>query len=165
MEDNVLQDLVGALRALGYKVGEARGRATRALSHLGPHATLGALVKEALKKPEEPSSEPQEPLEEEGEGEETEEVFEESQEPEEALEEEPEPEPSKCLSVRRRSFRRDEVWRRRKPHFHFIYFLLVGWWLTVVVVVLRLGLMGVDALFRRETKREPSVAALFGWWR
>jgi hypothetical protein len=46
------EDLLAALKEMGYKAPEAKSRAARAIGALGEDAPLEALFKEALKKPE-----------------------------------------------------------------------------------------------------------------
>jgi len=46
------EDLLAALKEMGYKAPEAKARAARAIGNLGETATLEALFREALKKPE-----------------------------------------------------------------------------------------------------------------
>ena len=164
--DGVLQDVVSALKALGYKPTEAKMMAKSAILSIGDDAPMSTLVKEALKKPSEM-------LQDEPEGEVESETALEGSDASQAkpakgnrhLDIDPEfLESMFDIQIAKPTPVPKIVEKQLKKHFHWTYFLLLGWWLTVLVVLLRFIMLGVDSLFRVETKKEPRVSSLFGWW-
>lgn len=153
-------DLVNALKALDFKPSEAKKLAQAAVGKLGASAPLGALVKEALQQKmhgpskivEVVSAEP-EPAEEEE---------------EEVEEAEFEEEPEEHVVRRRTSSRRRPCLvdppRRRKARMHWGYAICVGWWLGILVLLLRFLVASVETVFEHEAKREADLPSLFGWW-
>ena len=170
MVDPIEADLVNALKALDFKAPEAKSRAKKAIECLGPEAPLGALVKEALKRghggvvevvPVAP--EPATASEEASEDEDEEDVEEELAEAEEEMVRLRESHASLPRRSRQHITLRPPP-RQKRERFHWVYALSLGWWVAILVLLLRLALYGVETLFELETKKEPSVKGLFGWW-
>jgi len=174
MMDPIEADLVNALKALDFKVHEAKSRARKAIECLGPEAPLCALVKEALKGrasapvevvpvAPEPAEASEEASEDEDEEDEEEDVAEELAEAEEEMARMRESHASLPRRSRQHIALRPPP-RQKREKFHWIYALTLGWWVALLVLFLRLALYGVETLFEMETKKEPSVKGLFGWW-
>jgi len=135
-------DLVAALRTLGYSSKESDFRADAALACLGDEVGISALLKMALN-PKVEAAPVKQKLE------------------VQMVRTQPEipvyiPQPQPPSRVR--------ASRTKESKFHWKYFILLGWWLAVLVLLLRFTLMGIEALYHKETREEPAIKALFGWW-